>query len=59
MTPEGPGTTTTAMLICLVCGRPIDLCEFCERIDCGTAICYRCLNLALGQAIAQPHQHGG
>ncbi|MGQ0671234.1 MAG: hypothetical protein ACT4PO_16500 [Actinomycetota bacterium] len=44
---------------CCRCGEGIDRCEFCERADCENAICYDCLNLALGQALAQPHLHGG
>jgi hypothetical protein len=44
---------------CSRCHRPIDCCEFCDAPDCRTLICYRCLGVALGQAIPQPHAHGG
>jgi hypothetical protein len=54
MTEGGP-----AVQPCSSCGRLIDCCEFCEATDCRTPICYRCLQLAVGQAVAQPHAHGG
>jgi hypothetical protein len=44
---------------CSRCERPIDCCEFCDATDCRSPICYRCLQVALGQAGAQPHAHGG
>ncbi len=44
---------------CSRCGTPIDECAFCDEPECAAAICYECLNLALGQAIRQPHIHGG
>lgn len=47
------------LLICSECQREIDCCEFCDETDCGAAICYRCVNRALGQAMPQPHRHGG
>jgi hypothetical protein len=50
----GPVTLT-----CSQCGVEIDCCEFCDGRDCASAICYGCLNVALGQAMQQPHAHGG
>ncbi len=50
---------TLAVRPCSGCGRAIDCCEFCDATDCPTAICYRCLQVALGQALPQPHPHGG
>jgi hypothetical protein len=44
---------------CSRCHRPIDCCEFCDATDCRTPICYRCLGVALGQTVPQPHTHGG
>jgi len=44
---------------CSRCDRPIDGCELCEDPGCRVPICYRCLQVALGQAVPQPHTHGG
>jgi hypothetical protein len=44
---------------CFRCGRPIERCEFCEATGCRTPICHGCLQVALGQALPQPHPHGG
>jgi hypothetical protein len=44
---------------CSRCGRLIDCCEFCDDTDCRTPICYGCAQVALGQALQQPHPHGG
>jgi len=44
---------------CSRCGRSIELCACCDELDCGAPICYACLNAALGQAMPQPHAHGG
>lgn len=52
--PGGP-----VLLVCSDCRREIDCCEFCDRTDCRAGVCYRCVNLALGQLIPQPHVHGG
>jgi hypothetical protein len=48
-----------ARLACTRCGARIELCAFCERIDCAHPICYRCLRRELGQSLVQPHAHGG
>jgi hypothetical protein len=48
-----------AVRSCSRCDRPIDRCEFCEATDCRTPVCYGCLQVALGQALPQPHPHGG
>jgi hypothetical protein len=44
---------------CSTCGTRIAECAFCDEADCRAAICYGCLNLALGQEMLQPHAHGG
>jgi hypothetical protein len=46
-------------LRCGTCGRWIDVCAFCRRVDCDHVVCYRCVRLAFRQSIAQPHLHGG
>jgi hypothetical protein len=46
-------------LTCTRCGATVERCAFCERDECAEAICYRCLRLALGESLAQPHEHGG
>jgi hypothetical protein len=58
MNPTAPERTSPT-LCCCNCGRTIDLCAFCERGECAVASCYGCLRLALGEALAQPHAHGG
>lgn len=50
---------TSPAQACCRCGANTEDCAFCEGQDCPNAICYECLNLALGQAFAQPHGHGG
>lgn len=54
MTEQASGGQT-----CSRCGARTEDCAFCDGPDCPNAICYECLNLALGQATAQPHVHGG
>jgi hypothetical protein len=44
---------------CSRCDKPLDCCAFCEEADCSDCICYRCLRVALGQAVPEPHAHGG
>jgi hypothetical protein len=46
-------------LRCSRCGTRIEECAFCDEPDCRAAICYGCLNVALGQEMQQPHAHGG
>lgn len=58
MTPEALDSTAPT-LACCHCGRTIELCAFCERDRCGVASCYICLRLAMGEAMAHPHVHGG
>jgi hypothetical protein len=38
------------VLVCVECGREIDVCAFCDSTGCGTQLCYRCVNRLLGQA---------
>jgi len=52
-------TRAAPVVGCAACGKAIDCCEFCDRPDCPTAICYRCLGVALGQATPELHDHGG
>ncbi len=51
--PEEAGTK------CTECGASIECCEFCDEVTCQAATCFECVNVALGQAVAQPHGHGG
>jgi hypothetical protein len=44
---------------CNQCGASVECCAFCEQQDCPETICYRCLRIALGQSLPQPHVHGG
>jgi len=45
---------------CSRCARTIEQCACCDDPECaGAAICNECLRLAVGQALAQPHTHGG
>lgn len=46
-------------LACTTCDDPVECCAFCDEEECDRPICYGCLNEALGQAVAQPHGHGG
>jgi hypothetical protein len=56
MTPvDEPGRR----LICTRCGAAVERCGFCDREDCGDALCYRCVRIALGSEAPQPHGHGG
>jgi hypothetical protein len=62
---ERPGSTTgmseapLAVRPCSRCGRLVDCCEFCDDADCRTPTCYGCVQVVLGQALQQPHAHGG
>jgi hypothetical protein len=49
----------SAVRPCSRCGWPVDCCEFCDGTDCRTPICYECMQVDLGQALPQPHPHGG
>jgi hypothetical protein len=53
------GSEQSTLLRCTRCGARIELCAFCESVDCSLAICYRCLRQELRQSLAQPHPHGG
>lgn len=54
-----PTKETPPILICTNCGVILEICAFCERDQCPEAICYRCLRIALGESMAEPHVHGG
>jgi hypothetical protein len=47
------------VLACDSCGRDVEMCFFCEREGCDRAVCYRCVVVALGEFVPQPHDHGG
>ena len=53
MTPDAPKRAGSS------CGRPVEHCAFCDEPDCPAAVCYRCLDVALRQALARPHRRGG
>lgn len=44
---------------CTRCGRVAQGCAFCQREGCHELLCYRCVRIALGQQVPQPHGHGG
>jgi hypothetical protein len=52
-------TTMAEDQACGSCGRDVEVCFFCERQDCDDAQCYRCVVVALGEFVPQPHDHGG
>ena len=49
----------TEQTTCSGCGKEVEECACCDEPDCGAAICFGCLNLAVGQEMSQPHAHGG
>lgn len=55
-TSEAPAELT---IQCAGCGRGIELCSFCDRTECGSAICYRCLLLDLTRVVPELHEQGG
>jgi hypothetical protein len=46
-------------LACEGCHRTIEWCSFCDRTDCGSAVCYGCLVVDLHETLPHPHGHGG
>lgn len=46
-------------LPCSNCGRGTDECVFCQDPDCHRVICHSCLIVELGEAMREPHDHGG
>ncbi len=44
---------------CSQCGVALEDCACCDEPGCPAAMCYKCLNAALGQAMPLPHAHGG
>lgn len=44
---------------CKTCDCVVEVCAFCERADCPVVVCFGCMQTSLGQAIPQPHTHGG
>jgi hypothetical protein len=51
--------SSEAAMVCSECGAAIECCELCGHEPCPTALCFQCLNLAVGQVVAHPHTHGG
>jgi hypothetical protein len=51
--------TSTVGLVCQGCNTAIEWCSFCDRTDCGAAVCYSCVVVDLRESIPQPHAHGG
>ena len=52
-------TEQSAIRRCEKCGGEVECCEFCQELSCQAVTCYDCVNVALGQAEPQPHDHGG
>jgi hypothetical protein len=46
-------------VICERCRKTIELCAFCQRVECAHPMCYQCLRVVLIQEVPQPHGHGG
>jgi hypothetical protein len=44
---------------CQRCDVVVEACFFCEREECPDKLCYRCVRIALGQEVPEPHRHGG
>ncbi len=44
---------------CTECDKRIEECACCEEPECGAAICYGCLNAAVGQQRPQVRADGG
>ena len=44
---------------CTRCSGAIVACAVCDREGCPHLLCYRCVRIALGQEVPQPHGHGG
>ena len=51
MNSESSETST----VCSDCGAAIECCELCCSEPCPEALCFRCLNLAVGQVVPEPH----
>ena len=51
--------TAEGAMVCAGCERRIEVCAFCDEVECGVAICYRCLIFEVGESVAHPHRHGG
>ena len=50
-----PNHDQGARLVCTNCEAIIEVCAFCERVDCpGDVICYRCLRNQLLQSVTTP-----
>jgi len=53
------GESPEASTVCWDCGVPIECCEVCGDEPCPQAVCLRCLRLAVGQSVPEPHIHSG
>ncbi len=40
-------------------GAAVERSAFCDQEQCRDPLCYRCVRIALGLEIPQPHSHGG
>ena len=52
---EQPSEAAETASRCLKCGTAIEECACCQKTDCGVAICFDCLNIAIGQDVPQTH----
>lgn len=59
MSERATNHARAADLVCEGCNTAIEWCSFCDRTDCGAAICYGCLLVELRESNPQPHAHGG
>jgi protein-arginine kinase activator protein McsA len=50
---------STVALVCAGCDRSLEDCAFCDEVDCGCAVCYRCCRAAIGESMDPVHAHGG
>jgi hypothetical protein len=57
--PEPERDRTSERTACSHCGRSLECCGFCEREDCGHAVCTSCMRVELRQALPVLHPHGG
>ncbi|HZD17197.1 MAG TPA: hypothetical protein VE669_03545 [Actinomycetota bacterium] len=53
------GVQETTTDVCRVCGRRVEVCALCERVECVEPICHRDVLLALGESVVVLHEHGG
>ena len=54
-----PDALPQMVLTCAECHDPIDCCEACDDEACRVAMCLSCVREVMGEAVPQPHAHGG